>query len=74
MLNDIANSGVIYFAYNPKLSLCEDGHTFFGNTCPICGKPKVDEATRIVGYLVPRSTYSKERNEECGNRMWYGVE
>ncbi len=74
MLNDIANAGVIYFAYNPKLSLCEHRHTFFGDTCPICGGKKIDEASRIVGYLVPSSAYSLDRLREYQNRMWYEVE
>lgn len=74
MLNQIANSGVIYFAFNPKLSICKHQHTFFGDTCPICGEPKTDEASRIVGYLVPTSAYSKERKREYENRKWYEVE
>lgn len=74
MLNEIANAGVIYFAFNPKLSICEHSHTFFGKTCPICGGEKVDEATRIVGYLVPTSAYSKDRYKEYQNRQWYEVE
>jgi ribonucleoside-triphosphate reductase len=74
MLNDMANKGVIYFAFNPKLSICEHSHTFFGDTCPICGKPKSDEASRIVGYLVPTSKYSKERRKEYNNRTWYEVD
>lgn len=73
MLNYIANSGVIYFAYNPKLSICEKSHTFFGNTCPICGRPKHDEVSRIVGYLVPTSSYSEGRKEEYANRLWYEI-
>lgn len=74
ILNDMAEKGVIYFAFNPKLSICENSHTFFGDICPICGKPKNDEVSRIVGYLVPTSTYSKERYNEYNNRMWYEVE
>lgn len=73
MLNYIANSGVIYFAYNPKLSVCEKSHTFFGNVCPICGRPKHDEVSRIVGYLVPTASYSEGRKEEYENRQWYAV-
>jgi ribonucleoside-triphosphate reductase len=73
LLNDIANSGVIYFAFNPKLSLCDKSHTFYGDTCPICGGKKVDEVTRIVGYLVPTSTYSSERKHEYEERKWYEV-
>ena len=71
ILNHMANSGVIYFAFNPKLSLCENQHTFFGDTCPICGKEKCDEATRLVGYLVPTSRYSRERKDEFYSREWY---
>lgn len=74
ILNNMAEKGVIYFAFNPKLSICEDSHTFFGDICPVCGKPKKDEVSRIVGYLVPTSTYSKERYNEYNNRMWYEVE
>lgn len=74
ILNNMAEKGVIYFAFNPKLSICENSHTFFGDICPICGKPKKDEVSRIVGYLVPTSTYSKERYNEYNNRMWYEVE
>ena len=73
LLNHIANSGVIYFAFNPKLSICEHSHTFFGNTCPICGQPKSDEVSRIVGYLVPMSAYSRERYDEYNNRKWYEI-
>lgn len=71
LLNHIASSGVIYFAFNPKLSLCDKKHTFFGNVCPVCGGEKTDEASRIVGYLVPTSSYSKDRKTEYENRKWY---
>lgn len=73
MLNDIANSGVIYFAFNPKLSLCDKSHTFYGDICPICSGNKVDEVTRIVGYLVPTSAYSSERKHEYEERKWYEI-
>lgn len=70
MLNYIAKEGVIYMAYNPKISVCEHGHGFFGNICPTCNGEKVDEFTRIVGYLVPTKSYSKERKNEYSNRYW----
>jgi len=70
MLNYIAKSGVIYFAYNIKISVCKDGHGFFGNVCPRCGKPVFDVFSRIVGYLVPTQTYSEERKQEFDNRRW----
>ena len=73
MLNKIASSGVIYFAYNAKISVCEEGHGFFGNVCPKCGKEMVDTFQRIVGYLVPSSSYGKERRAEFLSRKWYDL-
>lgn len=49
LLNYIASKGVIYFAYNIKISTCENGHGFIGDTCPTCGKPVVDTYQRVVG-------------------------
>jgi len=74
MLNYIARNGIIYFAYNVKISVCEEGHGFFGEYCPICGKIKIDTFSRIVGYLVPTQSYSKERKQEFENRKWYILE
>lgn len=73
LLNYIANSGVIYFAYNPKISMCANNHGFFGDVCPECGGEKTDEVSRIVGYLVPTASYSKERKGEYYKRQWYEV-
>ena len=73
MLKYIAKSGVVYFAYNPKISVCKESHGFFGDVCPTCGGDKVGEVSRIVGYLVPTMSYSKERYEEYYSRQWYGV-
>jgi ribonucleoside-triphosphate reductase len=74
MLNDIAKSGVIYFAYNPKISVCQHNHGFFGDVCPTCGEVKTGEVSRIVGYLVPAKNYSKERYDEYYSRQWYNTE
>ena len=71
MLNKIAQSGVIYFAFNTAVSVCKYNHGFYGNTCPICGKEKIDEYTRIVGFARPISSYSKERAEEYHQRKWF---
>lgn len=71
MLNYIAKEGVIYFAYNIKISVCEDEHGFFGDTCPTCGKEVADTYSRIVGFLTPTSSYSKERKQEFDNRKWF---
>lgn len=74
MLNYIAKAGVIYSAYNIQISVCEEGHGFYGNVCPICGKEKIDVFSRIVGYLVPTQSYSKERKQEFNKRKWFTLD
>lgn len=71
LLNHIAKSGVIYFAYNLKISVCKNGHGFFGDTCPICQESVFDTFQRIVGYLSPSRSYSKERFKEFDLRKWF---
>lgn len=73
ILNKIVAQGVIYFAFNKVISLCENGHGFFGDTCPECGGPKVDESMRIVGFLTPRSSYSEARKKESARRYFYDL-
>ena len=74
LLNHIASSGVLYFAYNPKISVCVHNHGFFGDICPTCGGEKTDEYSRLVGFLVATNNYSKERREEYYSRKWYSLE
>lgn len=73
LLNYIASQGVIYFAYNKKISVCENEHAFFGETCPKCGKSKADTYCRVVGFLTPVSSWSKERKKEFDHRKWFKV-
>ena len=74
MLNYIASQGVIYFAFNGKISVCEDKHAFIGTkTCPVCGKPVADTYTRVVGFYTPVSSYQKIRKREFDERKWYNV-
>ena len=72
MLNKIAQSGVIYFAFNTRINECKNHHGFVGTEhCPVCGEPVFDTYQRIVGYLVPTRAYSKERFREFTTRQWY---
>ena len=71
MLNYIASQGVIYFAYNTKISSCKNEHGFYGEICPVCGEPVSEYFTRVVGFLTPVSTWSKERRQEYGERKWF---
>lgn len=74
MLNYVASSGVIYFAFTTKISVCEDKHAFIGSQhCPRCGKPVADQFARVVGFYVPVSSYQKIRRKEFSQRKWYNV-
>lgn len=73
LLNHIAQQGLIYFAFNTKTSVCGKGHGFFGDICPVCGGEKTDEFTRIVGFLTPTKSYSKERKAEYDKRKWFDL-
>ena len=71
LLNYIADKGVIYFAFNLRINACKHNHGFYGNTCPICGEGVETTYQRIVGFLTPTKSYSKERKEEFIMRKWY---
>ena len=74
MLNYVAQQGVIYFAFNTKINVCEDKHASIGTeVCPVCGKPIVDTYTRVVGFYTPTSAYQKIRKREFNSRKWYNV-
>ena len=70
MVNYIARKGVTYFAFNTRIQVCKNNHAFYGKKCPECGEPVSNEFCRIVGFLVPVSTYSKERKNEYKLREW----
>lgn len=65
--------GVQYFAVNYFFTKCEENHIsiFKGDVCPICGKNIVERMTRIVGFLVPLSSWQEERREEFFERKTY---
>lgn len=80
-LNWIAKQGLTYSALTTKISACEDNHGFFGNTCPICGKPAVTTYARIVGFYTATGitpdgketsygSWSTARKEEFKLREW----
>lgn len=70
MLNYVADAGVVYFAFNLRISACDNNHGFYGETCPICGEPKTTTYQRIVGFLTPEKTYSEARKAEFHMRDW----
>ena len=73
-LNRIARSGVYYFAYNSRINECPEHHAFVGSkTCPECGGEVIDTWQRVVGFLTPTRSYSKERFKEFNSRYWYNI-
>ena len=72
MLNQIALQNVIYFAFNTRINECKNHHGFVGtDICPICGEGVFDTYQRIVGFLEPVRSYSKDRKREFFTRKWY---
>lgn len=72
MLNYIASQGVIYFCYNTKINVCKNHHGFVdADICPECGEQVCDTYQRVVGFLTPSKSYSKERFKEFSARQWY---
>lgn len=74
LIETTAKKGVIYFAINYVLSECETGHMTVGNEniCSICGKPIINNYTRVVGFLTNIKNWNKVRREEdFPNRQFY---
>lgn len=71
MMNYVADAGVNYFAFNLRISACDNNHGFFGDTCPECGHPVETTYQRIVGFLTPTKTYSEARKKEFAMRDWF---
>ena len=74
LLNYVADQGVVYFAFCLRISSCKHNHGFYGDICPYCGEPKTTTWQRIVGFLTPVTTYSKERKAEFVKRDWFELD
>lgn len=73
LLNFIAEQGVIYFAFNLKINVDAENHTFTTKTCPICGSAPTETYQRCVGYLVPTHSWSEGRKRELSERDWMNL-
>ena len=69
-----AKMGIVYYSDIIKMNICEHDHTYtqHSDICPICGGKKVDEAIKVVGYIVRKSAFQKERKDEMDERVFYG--
>lgn len=70
LLNYIADQGVTYFAFCTRINSCKHNHGFYGDHCPVCGEPVETTYQRVVGFITPVKTYSKERKAEFALRDW----
>lgn len=73
MLNYAAGQGVIYFAFNLKINVDKNKHSFTTKKCPFCGLEPDETYQRIVGYLVPTHSWSEDRKKELIERDWMNL-
>lgn len=73
VLNYIASQGVIYFAFNLRINIDENKHSFTTSMCPYCGKAPKETYQRCVGYLVPTHSWSEGRQKELTERDWINL-
>ena len=52
----------------------KNNHGYYGDICPYDGEPTETTYQRIVGFITPTSTYSKERKEEFKMRDWLDLD
>ena len=73
LLDFARQQGTNYFTFNIPMSECKDcGHVVNGpiDTCPICNSKNIVYWTRIIGYLVPVSSWSFDRQQEFKKRIY----
>lgn len=73
LMNMAAKAGLTHFAFNPVISVCENGHNVIGKyqQCKVCQGDIIDHLTRIIGYFVPVSKWNKGRQLEFTKRNFY---
>lgn len=74
LISKALQHGLDHFAINCVYSICGDEHWTLGknNICPVCGKPVVDYATRVVGFFTKvNSNWAKPKREYDFNGRYY---
>ncbi len=74
LIRYVIKQGVKYFAVNYFFKKCKEGHMTYDNgqsVCEICNSEIVEKYTRVVGFMVPISSWSKQRKEEYKERKRY---
>ena len=73
LLDFAKEQGTNYFTFNIPMSECKDcGHIVNApiKECPVCHSEHIIYWTRIIGYLVPVSSWSEARQEEFTHRIY----
>ena len=73
LLKVAASEGCEYFCFNVRVTMCKEcgyinKHTL--DFCSKCGSKNIVYATRIIGYLRPIDSFSKERRIEHETRAY----
>jgi len=74
LINTCAKKGVVYWAINYNLQMCEANHMSIGanGNCPICSKPIKENFTRVVGFLTNIKHWNvTRRHKDYNNRQFY---
>ena len=73
LIDFAVQEGTSYFTFNIPNSKCEDcGHIVKApiTVCPKCSSKNITWYTRIIGYLRPISSFSKDRQIEASKRTY----
>lgn len=73
LLDFAVKEGCNYFTFNIPMSECKDcGHIVNApiHECPKCKSKNIDWWVRIIGFLRPISSWSKERQIEASKRVY----
>jgi ribonucleoside-triphosphate reductase len=76
LINTCAQKGVIYWAINYNLQLCENNHMTAGIIpfCEHCNGAIVDNFTRVVGFLTNIKNWNEaRRSKDYPHREWYHI-
>lgn len=74
LIKSCAKMGVVYWAINYNLQMCESGHMSVGkgSKCSICGDDIAENYTRVVGFLTNTKNWHKVRRDlDYPNRQFY---
>ena len=77
LINIACKLGVPYWTTNVLTTICKHCGYIDPTTrtqCKECGSKDLDYATRIIGYLKPISSFSKERRNEATLRQYFKLQ